>query len=118
MLSDILVGAFFTVTTQLAVLLLSVFTVMVAVPAFLAVILPLFDTVTTETLLLLQLYPVTTFAGVTDFIRVYVSPTPNVMLDLLSEIVFTAVKPKSCATLAFACCHVIPVVNAPYSFQL
>ena len=54
LLSAIAVGAFFTVTLHEADIPLQVVTVIVAVPAVLPLIIPLFDTVATLVLLLLK----------------------------------------------------------------
>ena len=61
-------AAGFTVTLQVADLLFAVFTVIVAVPAFLAVSLP-FDTVTIEALLLVHVTVLNALDGVIVVVR-------------------------------------------------
>ena len=75
----------FTVTLQVAVLPLEVFTVIVAVPDALAVTLPFLSTVATLVFELLHLYEVVAVDGETVFVKVYVLPTSNVKEFLLSE---------------------------------
>ena len=76
---------FITVTLQVAVFPFDVLTVIVAVPVFLAVTLPLLLTVATLVFELLQLYEVVAVDGEIVFVKVYVLPTSNVKEVLLSE---------------------------------
>lgn len=86
LLSEILLGAFLTVTTQVAFLPLCVVAVITAVPAFLAVIMPPLD-LTVATLELLLVYFILYEAVSLGIVQLksYCSPTPNVIFVLLSQ---------------------------------
>ena len=74
----------FTVTLQVAVLPFEVFTVIVAVPAFLAVTLPLLSTVATLVFELLQVHFLfAAFDGYTVALRFEVFPVSSVKVVLL-----------------------------------